>query len=201
MTTSPFSPHGLCSYIVLLNHLILFVSARRSGGGSYYQGRTSSTSRGRFFPVWFPHRSYHNSRQCDDDDVDCQEAGSVGWLDVFLLILMGVGVLACCFLCAYNRQQRSATTDHDTSTTTNQDYNRYVSMRGEQGNVPYTMANQQCNQYVASGVGQGLVPGHEHTTTTVHRAFVASNHQTPVVVQGQHVEMVPTKQRQESTIV
>lgn len=179
MMASVFSPHRICCNIVVINQMIHFAIAKGSsyrGGGSYHRssgGSSSSNYRSggsRGFPMWIPFHSFRNhGSQCSGDE--CQEKGSVGWMDVLLLLLIGAGIVACCCLFASNHRQPQG--GDQNYSQADQNYNRYASMQDKRGTSSATTTNQH---YMAA---EQQYP-----------------RQMPIVVQGQHVQMAPRQQQQ-----
>lgn len=85
--------------------------------------------RGGYFPFWF-HRNSFSGSGCgnNDDDVDCNQAWSFGWLNALLTILILVGAFACCFMCRNSvPKQHREPTSRDCAP--DNDYNQFVEMR------------------------------------------------------------------------
>lgn len=135
--------------LILLQQCSHIEARRYGGGGSYHSGGSGGGSRGRIFPLWFPHR--YGNRECADDGTECQESGSVILLDIVILVLVIIACLGCCFLCAARSQDGS--THHKTNSVSNEDCNPYVTMQDQQqGKSPTITTNQQYNPVVVQGV-------------------------------------------------
>ena len=84
--------------------------------------------------VWFIH-SLHGTgghRDCDDDDIECQQASSVRAIDIVLLAIIVVGCLCCCCIWVYARKKQnwqSRSSNGKENKMATESYNHYVSMQ------------------------------------------------------------------------
>lgn len=140
-------------YTIFLQQCYRVVAARHSSG----------VRRGRFFPVWIP--SMHGHRDCNDDDVECQQMSSVRGLDIFIIVILVLGVIGCCFYYSYWRESKRQALPQPLAETSNQ----YVTMHDTQNSqvnhngtlFNNNTANQQLRQ------NQFMVVQGTHVTSQV----------------------------------
>ena len=114
---------------------------------------SSGVRRGGFFPVWFP--SMHGHRDCNDDDVECQQMSSVRGMDIFIIVILVLGSMACCFYCAYSQARYGQAPQPSTETN-----NQYVIMHNprqsqQQQRHGTFLSNNTANQQLHQNQGCG----------------------------------------------